>query len=145
MTSYYRKCKCYCTCSTWYGTYWIKYWVHITRYCTNITRYTIYITKFSNKATFYTPYPTTIFFIWRRHHYRWSAACIHGTQGHSLICHTHRYTVGTRDSHTCMSMELSLPVLMTQVCLGRDSNPDLPHVRRTLYQLIQRSGLAWWL
>ena len=28
-----------------------------------------------------------------------------------------------------LALELSLPVLMTQVCCDRASNPDLPHMR----------------
>ena len=32
-----------------------------------------------------------------------------------------------------LAVELSLPVLTTQVCFDRKSNPDLPHTRRKIY------------
>ena len=128
MTSYYRECN-YCTCITWYGTYWIKYYVHITRYCTNITRYRIYITKFSNKATFYTP---TIF-IYMETSPLPVKRCMYTRYSWTFFNLSHPSLHSRYPWLSYMSMELSLPVLMTQVCRGRDSNPDLPHARRMLY------------
>ena len=41
-----------------------------------------------------------------------------------------------------LAVESSLPVLTTEVCRDRISNPDLPYARRTLFPLSHRGGVT---
>ena len=100
--------------------------------------------------------------LWKRHHYRWRAANIDlysalmaieqwglfsvpDLQWHGASVHLRGPVTLARTCFRALAVKLSLLVLTTYVYRARESNPDLPHVRRTPYNWANAAVQPIWL